>query len=79
MIRTNVDGDGPISAIRATDVSGQNGSAVITSISHNFVQLAFASDGVGKGFDFRVQIYRNSNNDERDNEVIAKKWWNCFN
>ncbi|KAG4077620.1 hypothetical protein HA402_008880 [Bradysia odoriphaga] len=75
MIRTD---DGPISAIRATDVSGQNGLAVITSISNNFVQLAFSSDGFGRGFDFRVEIYRNVDNDEPDDHVISKKCWNCF-
>lgn len=77
MIRTD-DDSGQICAIRATDVSGQNGTAVITAISNNFVQLAFASDGVGKGFDFKVQIYRNVTNDERNDDVISKKLWSCF-
>lgn len=69
--------DGTISAIRATDVSGQNGMAVITAISKNFVQLAFASDGVGKGFDFRIEIYCNVKNDE-PNKATATNFWNCW-
>ncbi len=77
MIRT----DDTISAIRATDVSGQNGSAVLTSLSDRFVELALASDDVGRGFDFRVQIYSNvnSNSDDDDNadEPVSKTIWNC--
>lgn len=68
---------GTINAIRATDISGQNGMAVITAISKNFVQLAFSSDGVGKGFDFRVEIYCNVKNNETD-EAPSKTIWNCW-
>ncbi|KAJ6634827.1 hypothetical protein Bhyg_13407 [Pseudolycoriella hygida] len=68
--------DDAINAIRATDVSGQNGIASITALSNNFVQLAFFSDGIGRGFDFRVEIYSNVKSIETPTN--PKNIWNCW-
>lgn len=53
--------DENINAIRAIDVSGQNGEAVIISYSPRRLALLFSSGEVGKGFSFKVDLYTNSN------------------
>lgn len=55
--------DEDISAIRAIDVSGQNGEAVFSSYSPRSVVLVFSSDGAGRGFNFSVEVYANRNTD----------------
>lgn len=37
--------------------------ASITSITDRYVQIALASDGIGKGFNFRIDIYSEQIND----------------
>lgn len=48
-----------IKVIRGIDVSGQNGEAVIMSFNIRSIELLFTSDGVGKGFNFSLQLYTN--------------------
>lgn len=59
-VRTeNINTSKKISAIRGEDTSGQNGTAVVVALSDRYVQIVFASAGIGKGFNFKVDIYTN--------------------
>lgn len=48
-----------ISAIRAVDISGQNGTALMNTYSTRSVEFIFRSNGIGQGFNFSVELYNN--------------------
>ncbi|KAJ6639920.1 hypothetical protein Bhyg_12667 [Pseudolycoriella hygida] len=57
-ITFNTDED--ISAIRAADVTGNGGVALMNLFNSRSVQLHFRSGTAGRGFLFRIQIYHNN-------------------
>ncbi|KAJ6601685.1 hypothetical protein Bhyg_17489 [Pseudolycoriella hygida] len=48
-----------ISAMRAVDVSGQNGTTVMSLFNSRSVTLVFSSAAINKGFNISLEIYSN--------------------
>lgn len=58
-----IDTEEEIDAVRGIDVSGQNGEAVIMSFSARSIEIVISADAVGRGFNYALELYSNSNAD----------------